>query len=93
MGRGLGHLAAHRKSFIKNGSKIKILKIPQILMKISKYSILDHIYMALIYLMRPWTLTNAENFKTSRSNYTSKISKKDLIQHIYVKSVYSTPQY
>ena len=43
MGRGLGHLAAHMKDFIKNGSKIKILKIPQILMKISKYSILDHI--------------------------------------------------
>ena len=51
------------------------------------------IYMALIYLMRPWTSTNAENFKTSRANYTSKISKKDPIQHIYVKSVYSTPQY
>ena len=42
MGRGLGHLAAHMKDFIKNGSKIKIFKIPQILMKISKYSILDH---------------------------------------------------
>ena len=62
MGRGLGHLAAHLKDFIKNWSQIKILKIPQILMKISEYSILDHIYMALIYLMRPWTLTNAENF-------------------------------
>ena len=44
MGRGLGHLAAHLKDFIKNGSQIKILKIPQILMKISEYSILDHIY-------------------------------------------------
>ena len=43
MRRGLGHLAAHMKDFIKNGSQIKILKIPQILMKISKYSILDHI--------------------------------------------------
>ena len=49
--------------------------------------------MALIYLMRPWTLTNAENFETSRVNYISKISKNDPIQHIYVKSVYSTPQY
>ena len=48
MGRGSGHLAAHMKDFIKNGSKIKILKIPQILMKISEYSILDHMY---IY---PW---------------------------------------
>ena len=47
MGSGLGHLAAHLKDFIKNGSQIKILKIPQILMKISEYSILDHIYMAL----------------------------------------------
>ena len=44
MGRCLGHIAAHMKDFIKNGSQIKILKIPQILMKISKYSILDHIY-------------------------------------------------
>ena len=49
--------------------------------------------MALIYLMRPWTSTNAENFETSRVNYISKISKNDPIQHIYVKSVYSTPQY
>ena len=44
MGRGLGHLAVHMKDFMKNGSKIKILNIPQILMKISKYSILDHLY-------------------------------------------------
>ena len=44
MGRSLGYLAAHMKDFIKNGSQIKILKIPQILMKISKYSIFDHIY-------------------------------------------------
>ena len=51
------------------------------------------IYMALIYLMRPWTSTNAENFKTSRVNNISKISKNDPIQYIYVKSVYSTPQY
>ena len=41
MRRGLGHLAAHMKDFIKNGSQIKILKIPQILMKISECSILD----------------------------------------------------
>ena len=44
MGSGLGHLAAHLKDFIKNGSQIKILKIPQILMKISEYSILDHMH-------------------------------------------------
>ena len=43
MGTGLGHLAAHMKDLIKNGSKINVLKIPQILMKISEYSILDHI--------------------------------------------------
>ena len=29
---GLGHLAAHMKDFIKSGSQIKILKIPQISM-------------------------------------------------------------
>ena len=39
MGRGLEHLASHIKGFTK-----KLLKIPQILMKISKYSILDHVY-------------------------------------------------
>ena len=39
--------------------------------------------MALIYLMHPWTSTNAENFETSRVNYISKISKNDPIQHIY----------
>ena len=44
MGRRLGHLAAHMKDLIKNGSQIKIMKIPHILMKISKYSILDHVY-------------------------------------------------
>ena len=33
MGSGLGHLAAHLKDFIKNGSQIKILKIPHILIK------------------------------------------------------------
>ena len=44
MGRGLGHLAGHMKDFIKNGSKIKILKIPHIVMKISKNSMLDQIY-------------------------------------------------
>ena len=42
MGRGLGHLAAPMKDFIKYGSQIEILKIPQILMKISKYSIRIH---------------------------------------------------
>ena len=47
MARGLGHLAAHMKDFIKNGSQIKILKIPQILMKIFKYSILDNMYQML----------------------------------------------
>ena len=36
MRRGLGHLAAHMKDFIKDESQINILKIPQILMKISK---------------------------------------------------------
>ena len=51
-----------------------------------------YIYMALIYLIRPWTLTNAENFQTSRVNYISKISKNYPIKHIHVKSVYSTPQ-
>ena len=49
--------------------------------------------MALIYLMRSWTSTNAENFHTSRVNYRSKISKNYPIQHIYEKSMYSTPQY
>ena len=49
--------------------------------------------MALIYLMRPWASMNAENFETSRVNHISKISKNDPIQHIYVKSVYNTPQY
>ena len=33
--------------FIKNGSKIKILKIPHILTKFSKYSMLDHIYFSM----------------------------------------------
>ena len=45
MGRGLGHLAAHMKDIIKNGSQIKIWKIPQISRKISKYRKLDHIYL------------------------------------------------
>ena len=49
-----------------------------------------HIYMALIYLMRPWTMTHAENFQTSRVNY---LSKNDPTQHIHVKSVYRTPKY
>ena len=53
MGRGLGHLAAHLKDFIKNGSQIKILKIPQILMKISEYSILDHIVFYIIIISCP----------------------------------------
>ena len=44
MARGLGHLAAYMKDFFLNGSKIKILKIMHILMKISKYSILDQLY-------------------------------------------------
>ena len=44
-------------------------------------------HMALIYLMRPWTSTNEENFQTSMVNYISKIAKNDPIQHIYVKSV------
>ena len=49
MGRGLGHLAAaHRRGLIKNGSQFKILKLPQILMKISKYSILNHTYFFLV---------------------------------------------
>ena len=39
-----------------------------------------HIYMALIYLMRPWTSTNAENFQTSIVNYIFKIAKNDSIQ-------------
>ena len=43
MGSSLGHLTTYMMDFIKNGSQIKILKIQQILMKISKYSILDHI--------------------------------------------------
>ena len=51
------------------------------------------IYMALIYLMRPWTSTNAENFQTSSVSYIFKIARKDPIQHICVKSVYSTPLY
>ena len=44
MERILGHLAVLMKDFVKDGRQIKILKIPQILMKISKYSISDHIY-------------------------------------------------
>ena len=43
MARGLGHFAAHMKDFIKNGSRIKFLKMLIILMKLFKYSILDHI--------------------------------------------------
>ena len=34
------------------------------------------IHMALIYLMRPWTSTNVENFKTSSANCISKIFRK-----------------
>ena len=49
--------------------------------------------MAPIYLMRPWTSTNAENFQTSRVNYILNIGENDPNQHIYVKSVYSTPQF
>ena len=49
---------------------------PQKKKKINKNYI--YIYMALIYLMRPWTSTNAENFKTSRANYISKISSTKL---------------
>ena len=49
--------------------------------------------MALIYLMRPWTSTNAENFQTSRVNYILNMGKIDPTQHIYIKSVYSTPQF
>ena len=64
-------------------------------LKIRFYRGLDnmYVYMSLIYLMRPWTSTNAKNVQTSRVNYISKISKNEPIQHIYVKSVYSTPQY
>ena len=54
---------------------------------------LCHIYMALIYLMRPWTSTNAENFQTSMVNYILIIGKNDPTQHIFVKSIYSTPQF
>ena len=49
--------------------------------------------MALIYLMRPWTSTNAENFQTSRVNYIFNFGKNDPAQNIYVKSGYSTPQF
>ena len=49
--------------------------------------------MALIYLMRPWTSTNAENFQTSRVNYILIFGKNVPTQHIYVKSGYSTPQF
>ena len=44
MERGLGHLAANMKDFLKNTGKFKILKFPHIMMKISKNSILDQIY-------------------------------------------------
>ena len=44
MGRGLGHLAAKMKDFLKNMGKIKILKITHIMMKISKNSIFDQTY-------------------------------------------------
>ena len=47
MGSGQGHSAAPMMDFIKNGSKIKILKIPHILTKFSKYSMLDHIYFSM----------------------------------------------
>ena len=89
------YVGARMMHFNKNESKIKILKIPIVWVKISKTSILDHIYiyMALIYLMRPWTSTNAENFQTSRVNYILIIGKNDPTQHIYVKFVYSTPQF
>ena len=39
MGRGLRHFAAHMKDFIKNGKQSNTLKILQILMKISKYTV------------------------------------------------------
>ena len=54
--------------------------------------VIQAIYMALIYLMRPWTSSNAENFETSRVNYISKISKNDPIQHIYVKWLTTPPK-
>ena len=44
MGRGLGRLKALMKDFIKIGCQTKILKILQILIKISNCGMLDHIY-------------------------------------------------
>ena len=55
--------------------------------------LLGFIYMALIYLTRPWTLTNTENIQTLRVNNILQMGKNEPTQYIYVKSVYSTQQF